>query len=94
MQMVMVCENAAELEKVSKIFDRRLEVNCSPIYGRVDYIEDGEVKDLIAKNPIVYGLVDDTYTYTVFNFHTGEKFEGVEGDVAGLANLPDGNFPF
>lgn len=92
MQMMLMIEDEAEAEVVAEIFARRNEETCSPIYGRVEYIADKEVKDLFGNNPIVYYYHDDVYT--VYNFHTGEKFENVEGDVAGLMNLPRGNFPF
>ena len=93
MKMMLVCENDAEREAVARIFEnmKKDSENYSPIYGKVDYCEGMNVKSFIADNPIVYSLKDDEYT--VYNFQTGEKTEHVEGDLAGLANLPAKDFP-
>lgn len=93
MKMMLVCENDAEREAVARIFEnmKKDSVNYSPIHGQVDYCEGMNVKSFITDNPIAYSLKDDEYT--VYNFQTREKTEHVEGDLAGLANLPEKDFP-
>ena len=93
MKMMLVCENDAERELVARIFNQMTEdgEQNTPIFGRVEYVEGKDVKDIITDNPVVYSLKDDEYT--VYNFQTREKTEHVEGDLAGLANLPEKDFP-
>ena len=98
MKMMLVCETDEEREFVSRIFDKMVKdaadgvSDADFLEGGVAYRED-EVCGLIKEtdNPIVYSLKGDAYT--VYNFKTMKKTENVEGDLAGLANLPEEDFP-
>ena len=103
MQVLMVCETKDEAERVNRIYEKMLQDKADgiPLWeedGIGDGIaarEDGNVDMIQTDRPIAYYLEDGAdATYTVWNFGTMERLENVEGDIAGLVNLPNGNFPF
>ena len=103
MQVLMVCEDKEDAELVDRIFGKMVR-DCKDGFqkGELNGIGDGvsfredECAGLIdTDRPIAYYLPDSAdASYTVWNFATMEKHENVEGDIAGLVNLPNGNFPF
>ena len=98
MKMLLVCENEKEREYVAGVFARMAEEVSSGKNAESNFFEGGvHVHDRDYSGicptdaPIAYALGKDGYT--VYNFKTGKKTEGVEGDLAGLANLPEEDFP-
>ena len=99
MKMMLVCETDKEREFVSRIFDKMMEdiadfgrAESSYLEGGICYNEDDCIDIYPSEEPIVYSL-EKNGTYTVYNFKTKKKTENVEGDLAGLANLPEEDFP-
>lgn len=99
MKMMLVCETDKEREFVSRVFDKMMEdfadfgrAESSFLEGGICYHEDDNTDIYPAEAPIVYSL-EKNGTYTIYNFKTAKKTENVEGDLAGLANLPEEDFP-
>ena len=98
MKMMLLCETAADKEAVARVFEDM--VNEKAKYGDVEanYWEGGVTSHVHGSTdiyqteaPIVYAFMGDSYT--VYNFKTMKKTEDVEGDLAGLCNLPEEDFP-
>ena len=62
--------------------------------GSLHYNIDGSRDVMFGPNAIVYDhrTENGDSLWDIYNFDTG-KMETVEGDLAGLANAEDGNFP-
>ena len=98
MRMMLVCENEADKEAVKRVFENMVherekygDVWSNHWEGGVTSHEHGCTDIYPTDAPIVYAYTGDSYT--VYNFHTGKKTENVEGDLAGLCNLPEEDFP-
>jgi hypothetical protein len=62
--------------------------------GSLHYSLDESRDVMFGSNAIVYDYRNENNdpVWDIYNFNTGKK-ETVEGDLAGLANAEDGNFP-
>ena len=98
MKMMLICENDKERKDIAALFEAMAVEKAK--YGDVEanYLEGGvcsRVKGCTdiypTENPVVYALQKGIYT--VYNFKTMKKTENVEGNLAGLANLPEEDFP-
>ena len=99
MKMMLVCENDADKKEVARIFEQMTnelaqfnDIEANYWEGGVCTHDKGSTDIYPTGNPIVYAYQADG-TYTGYNFQTKKKTEGVEGDLAGLANLPEEDFP-
>lgn len=98
MKMMLVCENDKEREDVAALFEAMLAEKAE--YGDVEanYLEGGVCSHVRGctgvyptKDPVVYAPREGAYD--VYNFKTMKKTENAEGGLAGLASLPEEDFP-
>ena len=102
MKTMILIETEAEREIVRKVWENMLRDKadgpqydgCNNISGDIGYKLDEDLCMFNNPHAIVYDYRNENGDplWDIYNFETGKK-ETVEGDLAGLANAEDGNFP-
>ena len=102
MKTMILIETEAEREIVRKVWEKMLRDKadgpqydgCNNISGDIGYNLDENLCMFNNPHAIVYDhrTENGDSLWDIYNFDTGKK-ETVDGDLAGLANAEDGNFP-
>lgn len=103
MKTMIMIETEAEREIVRKVWANMMRDmadgpkydGCNYISGVISFNMDDNLCMLNNPYAIVYDrrtTEDGEFVWDIYNFATKQK-QTVEGDLAGLANTADGNFP-
>lgn len=103
MKTMIMIETEAEREIVRKVWENMMKDvadgpkydGCNTISGDISYSLNDNLCMMSNPYAIVYDrhiTEDGQYVWDIYNFTT-KKMETVDGDLAGLANASDENFP-